>query len=396
QFYILSLHDALPISYTIGNLATDGFKIDVTRLRRDGRNSDDDSPTSAYMNITYNETVPEMVNVTKNFDKRKVSIKGPLASNYTELDADGIAFPTTQYGKMFSAYTEITDYVRQNGIGNYFVADIALREGRPDDTGYYGGWGMVVVYENSKMKWRDVTVFDGHAFVTNGNAQHIINISGFNATQNGAVNLKLGLMAGEGDIQYSGDYFRMRRRDNNAYENLSYPGSNVSPNNATNFFNSAIVTGGNARNPNYNNNTGLDIVMFDIDNANNKYIDNNQTSTSFQYGTTQDTYVIFNTTFSVDAYIPEPDGILTTSSTIPNTVQPGESVDYLIEIKNRGTEATNNTVITIPVPYTSSYEDLSITYSVNAPLSTTNVPVFNPNLGATGSIVWDIGTLPVP
>src|SRR5690606_36226546 len=31
--------------YTIGNLATDGFKIDVTRLRRDGSNSDDDSPT---------------------------------------------------------------------------------------------------------------------------------------------------------------------------------------------------------------------------------------------------------------------------------------------------------------------------------------------------------------
>src|SRR5690606_24246438 len=189
-------------------------------------------------------------------------------------------------------------------------------------------------------------------------------------------------MAGDGDIEYSGDYLRMRRRDTNAYENISYPGSTGSPNNATNCLNAAIVTGGNARTPNNNNNTGLDMVMFDMNNANNKYIDNNQTSTSFPYGSTQDTYIIFNTTFSVDAYIPEPEGVLTTSSNIPNTVQPGESVDYLIEIKNRGTEATNNTVITIPVPYTSSYEDLSITSSVNAPLSTTNVPYFNPNLGA--------------
>ncbi|MEZ4856140.1 MAG: hypothetical protein R2812_06675 [Gelidibacter sp.] len=35
---------------------------------------------------------------------------------------------------MYSAYTEVTDYVRANGLGNYFVADIALKEGDPDGT----------------------------------------------------------------------------------------------------------------------------------------------------------------------------------------------------------------------------------------------------------------------
>src|SRR5690606_39221552 len=180
--------------------------LEVTRLRRQrGGNQ-----ARAYVNVTYNETVPEIVNVTKNFDKRKVSIKGPLAANYTELEAEGIQFPSGgQYDNMFAAYAEVTEYVQENGIGNYFVADIALTEGNGGSTGYYGGWGMVIIYENSKMKWRDITVFDGYAYVEgNTTISHLLDIDGFNATQNGAVNLKLGLMAGEGDIAINGEYFR--------------------------------------------------------------------------------------------------------------------------------------------------------------------------------------------
>src|SRR5690606_3416213 len=128
----------------------------------------------AYVNVTYNETVPEIVNVTKNFDKQKVSIKGPLAANYTELEADGIQFPSGgQYDNMFAAYAEVTEYVQQNGIGNYVVADIARTEGDGGSVGYYGGWGMVIIYETSKMKWRDITVFDGYAYVVGGIANHL-------------------------------------------------------------------------------------------------------------------------------------------------------------------------------------------------------------------------------
>ncbi|MFD0988593.1 hypothetical protein ACFQ1R_00665, partial [Mariniflexile jejuense] len=390
----------LSTPYTVFSNSTNALR--VSRLRRQNTNR-------AYVNVTYNQTVPVTTTVTKNFDKRKVSIKGPLASTYTQLTATGIAYPTNGDDRnMYSAYAEITDYVRQNGLGEYFVADIALREGNVDGTGYYGGWGLVVVYENSKMKWRDITVFDGHAYVQNPNGgapiNHTLSVSGFKAVQNGDVNIKLGLMAGEGDIAWTGDAFEMLRQDTNTYEPLSH-----SNNIATNFFNSSIVTGGNTRNPNYNNNTGLDIAMFNVDNGNsnattlddNKFITNNQTSTSFRYGSAQDTYIIFNITFSVDAYIPEMEGILTTTATStggsnPSSLLPGESADYKIEIKNKGTEATNNTVITIPVPYTSSYEALSISYNTYAPFSTSNVPIYDPNAGATGSIIWNLGTLPVP
>ncbi|MBW6754611.1 hypothetical protein KXS42_23680, partial [Salmonella enterica subsp. enterica serovar Weltevreden] len=85
------------------------------------------------------------------------SIKGPTASGYSLVTANtnDIYYPTNSDGFMYSAYAEITDYVRTNGLGDYTVADIAVVEGDGGATGYYGGWSIVVVYENSKMKWRD-------------------------------------------------------------------------------------------------------------------------------------------------------------------------------------------------------------------------------------------------
>ncbi len=359
--------------------------------------------------------------ITKNFDKRKVSIKGPLSTNYTEVTAGAsgiisdpinIAYPTNgDQRNMYVGYADVTAYVVANGIGEYFVADIALAEGNGGGTGYYGGWGMVIVYENSKMNWRDVTVFDGHAFVNSGVASHTIDVSGFNAVPFGNVNLKLGLMAGEGDIGVSGDYFEMiipngnddendlTTLNDNSYQRLSHSGNTTG-----NFFNSSIGPAANTRNPNLQNNSGLDIVMFDIDNTGNVLIPNNKTYTRFRYGSTQDTYIIFNATFSVDAYIPEPEGVLNITSingsppSPPDILEPGQYSDYTLEIKNTGTEATSNTVITIPLPDTVNPSNLNITSNAYAPFSTTNVPYYdsNPIHGPNGAIIWDLGSLPVP
>ncbi|WP_111307194.1 gliding motility-associated C-terminal domain-containing protein [Confluentibacter sediminis] len=343
--------------------------------------------------------------LTKTLDKRSVLLKGPSSANYTQISAintttdnKNIYFPSGEDKNIYSAYAEITDYVIENGIGEYFVADIATREGSADATGFFGGWGLVVVYENSKMKWRDVTVFDGHAFVNNNETMdnYDITISGFNAVKSGNVNVKIGLMAGEGDVPWTEDYFQILRQDNDTYQNLSHTG-----NTETNFFNSSIQTGGNPRNPNLKNNTGIDIAMFNIDNTNNGIIANNQTSTRFRYGSTLDTYTIFNLTFAIDSYVPEPEGVLTTTSINGNanppieSVQPGEYVDYKIEIKNKGTEALNNAVMTIPLPVSVNPDALIIDYNTYAPFSTVNEPTYDPNLGVNGSIVWNLGTLPL-
>jgi hypothetical protein len=49
--------------------------------------------------------------------------------------------------------------------------------------------------------------------------------------------------------------------------------------------------------------------MFNLPNTNNSIIANNQTTTTFRYGTTQDTYIIFSIVFAVDAYQPDIVGI---------------------------------------------------------------------------------------
>ena len=349
---------------------------------------------------------PETFNVTKNsvtklFNKRKVKLKGPSSTSYIEITANSndIYYPQNSDGFMYSAFAEITDYVKNNGIGQYTVADIALVEGNGGSTGYYGGWGIIVVYENSKMKWRDITVFDGHAYVQgNSTSNHQIPISGFNAVQTGQVNVKLGLMAGEGDRSISGDYFNIQRSSDNNWQSLNHTG-----NSTNNFFNSSIQTGGNTRNPNLVNNTGLDISMFNIPNPNNSVITNNQTSTTLRYGSTQDTYVIFMAAMAVDAYIPDPEGVmsLVTINGVPaastTTVTPGQEIEYSIKILNEGTENINNAQIKIQLPYTATFVNGSQNGVVNfSPLPTPNNIYFNPYDGPSGTLIWDIGTLPVP
>ncbi|OYX14441.1 MAG: hypothetical protein B7Z16_14465, partial [Algoriphagus sp. 32-45-6] len=339
--------------------------------------------------------------VTKTFNKRKVQLKGPLSSSYTEITAgtNDIYYPQNSDGFMYSAFAEITDYVKTNGLGQYTVADIALVEGNGGGTGYYGGWGIIVVYENSKMKWRDITVFDGHAYVQGSTTvSHEIPISGFNAVQTGQVNIKLGVMAGEGDRSISGDYFNIRRSSDNNWQALNHTG-----NGTNNFFNSSIQTGGNTRNPNLLNNTGLDISMFNIPNVGNSVIANNQTSTTLRYGSTQDTYVIFMAAMAVDAYIPEAEGVMSLVSinglpaTSTTTVSPGEEIEYSIKILNEGTDAINNAQVRIEIPYMATFVNGSQSGIINfSPLPTPNNLYFNPAIGASGVLIWDIGTLPVP
>lgn len=331
--------------------------------------------------------------------KCNIKVKGPGMSYYQTFTANvnDILYPGDN--DMYAGYIEVTDLVQQNGVGEYWVADMALTTGNGSSTGYYGGWGMVVVYENNKMNWRDVTVFDGYAYVVgNTTVSYDLPVSGFNTVQYGNVNMKLGMMAGEGDVGIAGDYFQIQKVSDASWLTLNHAG-----NSANNFFNSSVFTGGNARNPNLLNNTGMDISMFNIPNTNNEVITNNQTSTTFRYGSTQDTYIIFCIAMAVDAHVPEPEGLNMVQSigNVPyNTgdpliAYPGDKIEYQLEVRNRGTEAINNARVVIPIPYASTYVS-SVSNILFTPAPTPNNLYFDPTMGANGSIIWDIGTLPLP
>ena len=383
------------VSFTAQTIGTGANQFKITSLSKDGRT-----------NNTINDSFYAVS--AHNLNKREVKLKksGQTYQTITAAESD-IYYPMTDDGQMYSAYAEVTDYVKQHGIGEYFVADMALREGNGGSTGYYGGWGMIVVYENSKMKWRDVTIFDGHAYIAGTTDSHKLSVSGFHTAQNGAVNMKLGIIAGEGDVGISGDYFQILPHDKLSLTNPSnsdWVSLSHTDNAKNNFFNGSIIpysVSTPTRNPNLKNNTGLDIAMFDVTNTNNSIITNNQTSTNFRYGSTRDTYIISAIAMAVDAYVPDiVPAIKITNlngnpvSTVNSEVLPGEDIEYVLEIKNGGNEAVNNAVIEIPIPYNATYVSSSAQYWLGTGASGNNQPQLitgNPSI-----LRWNIGTIPKP
>tara|TARA_R110002020_G_scaffold328579_2_gene544539 strand:+ start:767 stop:3739 length:2973 start_codon:yes stop_codon:yes gene_type:complete len=290
---------------------------------------------------------------------------------------------------LYVGFVEVTDYVRQYGEGEYTVADLGALEG----TNYhYGGWSMVVVYENPVMENRSITVFDGYAFVRGSVvADFTIPISGFSAVDAGPVNMKLGIAAGEGDVAALGDYFEIERGVNtNDFVRLSHAG-----NSPDNFFNSSIYTGGNPRNPNLKNNTGMDISVFDVPNAANNIIANGQTSTRFRYGTDGDAYVIYNIIMAVDANEPEVQGyhyVNTINSQAfeeSKSIVPGDELEIVVEVKNTGGVDLEELLLEINLP-----EGLEYVSSVGEYFFANNSGK-QPSL-KSDQVVWALGEIPLP
>ena len=374
--------------------------ITVNNLRAAADNNDIDG--SFFANVT----IPAKI-----LDKSVVKLKYGTGA-YTIVSAQddtftkNIYYPTAADGYMYSAYAEVTDFVKEKGQGVYTVADIALNDGTGDGTGLFGGWALVVVYENPKMTLRDVTIFDGHAFIAdqytptqNGGTMTYgtLPVSGFNTVQSGTVNMKIGIVAGEGDIGVGGtlgnvDNFSIVKHDD---PNTWYPLSTTT-NPVTNFFTSGIQTTG-TRNPSLANNTGIDIVNVNVSTVAPNALTNKQTSTTFRYGTNQDTYIIPVIAMAVDAYIPDlrpfisgTVGGVPIGGTNPIKVDPGAEIVYKLEISNpptSGNEAINNLVISIDVPYTTSF--VSATAVINGAASPGTV-------SHTGNLItWNVGNIPL-
>ncbi|MGM8361210.1 LamG-like jellyroll fold domain-containing protein [Flavobacterium sp. ARAG 55.4] len=368
---------AFGTSFTLNSLTRDTSK----------NRSESQYQSSSYANISYS--------TSKNYDKKVVSLKGPLASTYTTITANAsdIWYPGSADDGIYVGYKEITDYVKTNGLGTYTVADIALKEGIGPTPGFSGGWGMVVIYENPLMNSRAVTLFDGYAN-ENGSFVGDIPISGFVAVNAGQVNMKLGVMVSEGDVNKTGDYLKVQQKNTTTYIDLSHSG-----NTTNNFYNSTILTGGNTRNPSLQNNTGIDLCMFNIPNTGNINIANGQTSTNFKYGSNLDKFSIFGFAMSVDSYVPDTQGLISVNSinnvTNPAVLNalPGQAINYSLKITNEGTEATNNTIVSIPIPATAIFDTgTNITFNTYHGFSTAEEPHYDP---VTNAIIWDLGTLPI-
>lgn len=348
---------------------------------------------------------PAVAGTTANLDKAKVKFKfaGDTYQDIPALGGTAINYPPTNYGQMYAGYADVTAYVKAHGAGNYTVANIALREGNGGDTGYYGSWGLVVVYKNPFMVDKSITVFDGYGYMASGGGTQTLNVSGFSTPPSGAVNATIGVMGGEGDLSIAGDPFSIQQKNTTTYRYLDHNGNSTTstPTGAyNNFFDSSITIAGNPpRNPNHMNNYGSDIHMLNLVNASNSIIGNSQTSTSFQYGSSQDTYIIYSIAFSVDNYVPQPTSSISASSIVNgSTVNAGDNFTVDYDITNPGNEAVINSKLTIPIPFNQEYVSSSVNSWDVSLLGPQVSPVFTPAAPGQvtgGTLTWNLGTLPL-
>src|SRR5574343_181805 len=148
---------------------------------------------------------------------KKIKIRFGTGS-YTEYLAAQVDKNTTGSGtstvNQYQAYVDITNLVKTKGAGTYTVGNAALSVGSTGNGGNYGGWCIVVVYENlAQNYYNSVRVYDGFEQVYAGGSSQIstVTLTGLNVPS-GPMSFrdaKMGAMVWEGDANLRQDYIKI-------------------------------------------------------------------------------------------------------------------------------------------------------------------------------------------
>ncbi|MEU1004693.1 DUF3344 domain-containing protein [Streptomyces tibetensis] len=188
-------------------------------------------------------------------DNGRVLIAEP-GGEYKELIADTTVGHRVMNGMdAFQASADVTRLVRDGGAGLYTVAQINIAMGR-STAGAWGGWTLVVAYENPAEPLRHLTVWDG--FTPLGAVELGLGGLDFPAGAWG----RAGLVTYNGDRGTGGDSFTVTAGQSaSALSNSANPRDDV--------LNSTISEPGTdaARVPAHANTLGYDSDVFDLGSA---------------------------------------------------------------------------------------------------------------------------------
>jgi len=271
-----------------------GENVKYARLYWQGRQDDTGSSTSSWSS-------------GEKTTAKTISLRKGNTGAFTSIAADFGDFAQTTAGsdyiKVYSAGADVTDYVKTNGSGQYYVQDLFTATGNSSDgLGNYGAWVLVVVYENlNSTQFKDIAIFDGYKIVTSGNNVDF-DVSGFYTPKAPAtVNSQLYIFTAEGDkylytngVLKTGDTIQMGGLIyNTTYTSLGTMDSRID------------VTG--TRVPSLTNNNGIDIHEYNVGTADGGLgiITNSEKGARFRFTSDQDTYFPSLAVFSTDVYVPD-------------------------------------------------------------------------------------------
>jgi hypothetical protein len=193
-------------------------------------------------------------------DNGRVLIAEP-GGQYKALLADTVVGHRVAHGAdAFQASADVTRLVRESGAGLYTVAQVNVAMGR-STAGAWGGWTLVVAYENPKLPLRHLAVWDGFDALDSRTVREI-RLGGLRLATNGTG--RAGLVAYDGDRGRTGDSFTVStgRGANTVLAGPAGPRDDV--------LNSTISEAGAPapeRVPSYAHTLGYDSDVFELGNA---------------------------------------------------------------------------------------------------------------------------------
>jgi len=331
----------------------------------------------------------------------------PAANNTIEFKAPGGAYQTITAGTLdstgsrFSGVADVTSIVSAAGGGVYTAAN--LQAGTGGDR--YGGWSLVVIYQDATQPLRSVTLFDGAATVDSG-SDITIPVSGFRTPASGLVDARIGLIAFEGDNAYTGDEFQVNGTA--IGDALNPPNGGTPTSNVFNSTNTRLGSYQTGRVPQQTNQFGFDVDYISVPAG---IINNNDTSASLTFSAPTEVYYPIGLLFVTNVYEPEIVTNFTKTASDVNGGQfrPGDAVDYTINLSNTGDDSSDTTVIRDVVPAGLTYvaNSLQIVSGPNAGAMTdaagddqadynpaTKTVTFRVGVGATASAGGRITPVP--
>lgn len=188
-------------------------------------------------------------------DNGRVLIAEP-GGDYKELLADTVVGHRVADGAdAFQASADVTRLVQDAGPGLYTVAQVNVAMGR-SEAGAWGGWTLVVAYENAEEPLRHLAIWDGFTSLKSNSGLEIrLRDLGFAAGASG----RAGLVAYNGDRGVTGDSLTLTTGSASvALGNSANPQNDV--------LNSTISEPGEdaARVPAYAHTLGYDSDVFDL------------------------------------------------------------------------------------------------------------------------------------
>ncbi|WP_336787685.1 DUF7507 domain-containing protein [Paenibacillus sp. MMO-177] len=301
------------------------------------------------------------------FIDKSVSIITPQGTTLSVAPDPATAqtsFRNATYNYFRSA--NVTSIVQAGGAGPYTVGGVVGNIDFGNSTANNCGWTLCVVYEDTRMPFRNLSLDVGIVEIAFGSDPSVTTVlTGFATPVSGPVTGRMALCAQDGDANKVGDQVLFGPDEANL---TILSGPNNFPNN---FFASQINddsgqldTSGTFGDRNQiNGEPGTQIVggrqSWDITNVDiSETLTNNQTTAAFQLRTTNDGYSVIAVGIYIDINSPR---IAVEKSVDAETAEIGQVLTYTVVINNSGTVAADAMFLLDSLPNDTSFVPGSVT-----------------------------------